>query len=227
MNAVKALGNIVVWVAALFMLQGGYACGGEVTVDSCLTPDEAVFSNQPPDVVPGIQKKLALADVRYYGYDGRVHQGQIVVHEALLSDIRQVFDVILKTRFPVESVLPIAHPLIQRKGPYGLSPDTNNTSGYVWRPIMGARKLSLHALGMAVDINPRQNPYMRGDLILPPQAVYSPSVPGTLTADSPVVQVFKQLGWEWGGEWTEGTVDYMHFQKVPSGWAEWVEEYSR
>ena len=75
------------------------------------------------------------------GYDGRVHQGQIVVHEALLSDIRQVFDVILKTRFPVESVLPIAHPVIQCKGPYGLSPDTNNTSGYVWRPIVWRSKI--------------------------------------------------------------------------------------
>jgi len=47
-----------------------------------------------------VQENLAVLDVRYYGFDGQVHQGQVVVHEALAADIRQGFDVILKTRFP-------------------------------------------------------------------------------------------------------------------------------
>jgi len=223
---VKVRRKIVLYaVLAVFALQVGYACKGGVVVDSHLTRDGAIYSNQPPDVMSCVQENLAVVDVRYYGFDGQVHQGQVVVHEALAADIRQGFDVILKTRFPVESVLPIAHSLIQLKGPYGLSPDTNNTSGYVWRPVVGAQKLSMHALGLAVDINPRQNPYIRGDLILPPKAIYEPSVPGTLTTDSPVVQAFKQLGWEWGGDWTGRCVDYMHFQKIPPGWEKWVGQY--
>lgn len=193
-------------------------------MDSHLTRDEAIYSNQPSNVMSCVQEKLAVVDVRYYGFEGRIHQGQVVIHEALAADICEIFDVILKTRFPVESVLPIAHPLVQLKGPYGLSPDTNNTSGYVWRPIVGSEQLSMHALGLAVDINPRRNPYIRGDLILPPKAIYEPSVPGTLTADSPVVQAFKQLGWEWGGDWIEPQVDYMHFQKIPPGWEKWVRQ---
>ncbi len=203
------------------------ACTEGAVIDSCLTRDEAIYSNQPPDVISCVQEKLAVVDVRYYGFDGQVHQGQVVIHEALVEDIIQVFDIIHRTRFPVESVLPISHDLIQRKGPYGLSPDTNNTSGYAWRPIVDGQRLSMHALGLAVDINPRQNPYTRGDLILPPNASYKPSVPGTLAPDSPVVQAFKKLGWEWGGDWTQGPVDFMHFQKVPLRWDKWVDQYRR
>jgi hypothetical protein len=175
----------------------------------------------------GVQEKLALVDVRYYGFDGRIHQGQIVIHEALAADILQIFDVILQTRFPVESVLPIAHPLIQRKAPFGLSSDTNNTSGYAWRPVTACKQLSMHALGLAVDINPRRNPYISGALVLPPRAIYEPSAPGTLTSDSPVVLAFKQRGWEWGGDWKERRVDYMHFQKIPPGWEQWAGLYRK
>ena len=205
----------------------GYACTTGIVTDSRLTREESVYSNQPPDVMVSVQEKLAVVDVRYYGYDGRIHQGQIVIHEALAGDILQIFDVILQTRFPVESVVPIAHPLIQRKGPFGLSSDTNNTSGYAWRPVTGCKQLSMHALGLAVDINPRQNPYISGSLILPPRAMYDPSAPGTLTSDSPVVRAFKQLGWEWGGDWKERRVDYMHFQKIPPGWEQWSGQYRK
>ena len=196
-----------------------------VQFDSSLPGDDAFLTNQPPDVIVDIQEQLVVVPVRYYGPDGAVHQGQLVVNKALEGDIRQIFETIKRSRFPVESVLPIAHPLIQKKGPYGLSPDTNNTSGYVWRPIVGSRRLSMHALGLAVDINPRKNPYIKGDLVLPPGATYDPANPETLLPNSPVVTAFKKLGWEWGGDWTGEKVDYMHFQKIPPSEKEWVESY--
>lgn len=194
-------------------------------VDSALPGRDAITTHQPPDVRPEIQKHLVVVPVRYYGPDGELHQGQIVVHEALEQDVVEIFTTIRRSRFPLESVLPIAHPLIQQKGPYGLSPDTNNSSGYVWRPIVGDRRLSMHALGLAVDLNPRLNPYIKGDRVLPPGAVYDTTVPGTLLPDSPVVQAFKRLGWEWGGDWTGEKVDYMHFQKIPQGLEAWVAQY--
>jgi len=98
---VKVRRKIVLYaVLAVFALQVGYACKGGVVVDSHLTRDGAIYSNQPPDVMSCVQENLAVLDVRYYGFDGQVHQGQVVVHEALAADIRQGFDVILKTRFP-------------------------------------------------------------------------------------------------------------------------------
>jgi hypothetical protein len=194
-----------------------------VLFDSRLTVRQAVFDNQPPGVAAEVQDTLVLVPVRYYGFDGRLHQGQVVIHRELAQDIRIVFAVIRATRFPVESVIPIAHPLIQEKGDYGLSPDTNNTSAYVWRSTVAENRLSMHTLGLAIDINPRLNPYVRGDLALPPGATYDPAVAGTLTADHPVVLAFRRLGWEWGGHWGgRGKVDFMHFQKTPEPLAAWV-----
>lgn len=186
-----------------------------VIIDSNMPGDDAIYQNQPQDVVASIQEQLVVVPVRYHGPDGTVHQGQLVVHRMLEDDIREVFDVIEKSNFPVESVLPISHPLIQTKGPYGLSPETNNSSGYVWRPRVRSRQLSMHALGLAVDINPRMNPYIKGDFILPPGATYDPSNPQTLLRESPVVKAFKKRGWEWGGDWKGEIIDYMHFQKIP------------
>ncbi|MGE4553753.1 MAG: M15 family metallopeptidase [Desulfovibrionaceae bacterium] len=197
-----------------------------LVVDSDLTRDQAVYANQPPDVDWRVQAQLVVVSVRYWGFDGGLHQGQLVVHRALAADVRAVFEVIEHTHFPIESVLPIAHPLIQAKGPWGLSSDTGNTSAWVWRAITGHDYLSLHALGLAVDINPRLNPYIKGDLVIPAGSVHDPSRPGALTRDGPVVAAFRRLGWEWGGDWTEdgagGRTDWMHFQKIPPELADWV-----
>ncbi len=194
-------------------------------IDSQLSREQAIYSHQPPDVSADIQQQLVVVPVRYYGFDGNLHQGQVVIHHALANDIRNIFETIRISRFPIASALPIAHPRIQKKGPYGLSPDTNNSSGYVWRPIVAGARLSMHALGLAIDINPRQNPYIKGSLIIPPGAAYVPAAPGTLTAESEVVQAFKKAGWEWGGDWTQGSLDYMHFQKLPAKFKNWAARY--
>lgn len=191
-----------------------------------LTQKQAVYENQPPDVDPRVQKHLEVVTVRYVDDHGVDHPGQVVIHTGLADDIREVFRFMHSAGFPVASVLPIAHPEIQKKGPYGISPCTDNTSGYVWRPGVGLGTLSMHGLGMAIDINPHINPYIKGDLVLPPGAVYDPEVPGTFTPTSPVVLLFKKLGWIWGGDWSvrDTVVDYMHFEKIPPGWEDWVEE---
>lgn len=209
-------------LACLWLL---FSCGAMV-VDSDLTRHKAVDTNQPPDAPEDVRQYLTVVDVRYYGFDGQLHQGQVVMHKELAPDIEKVFQVILDTRFPLESALPIAHPLVQLKGPYGLSPDTNNTSGYAWRPIVGSRSVSLHGLGLAIDINPRLNPFVSGETTLPPNAAYDPARPGTLTPDGPVVRAFKELGWRWGGDWAaKGRLDSMHFQKIPPGLEPWVKRY--
>ncbi|MEZ6854805.1 M15 family metallopeptidase [Halodesulfovibrio aestuarii] len=213
--------TIFTTILVFFLLAG---CAPTI-VDSNLQPQQAIYENQPPDVMSDIQKELVTVTVQYYGFDGVRHQGQVVIHKGLEQDIKKIFNVILEKRFPVESVIPIAHPTIQKKGPYGLSSDTNNTSAYVWRPIVKSHKLSLHALGLAIDINPRLNPYIKGNLVLPPNASYNPLKSGTLVSNSPVVQEFKRLGWEWGGDWKQGTMDYMHFQKIDKKTEAWIQTY--
>ena len=88
----------------------------------------------------------------------------------------------------------------------------NNTSAFNYRTIAGTVRLSNHASGRAIDINPRQNPYIKGQVVQPPGAKYEPNAEGTLTEEHPVVRAFLKLGWAWGGHWTT-TQDYQHLEK--------------
>lgn len=188
-------------------------------IDSAMPEREAIGIpgiTLPPDCPRDVLARLVVVPVKHHGLDGRMHQGQIVVDRDLAGDVALVFALMLDMGFRLHSVLPIAHPDIQAKAPYGLTPDTNNSSGFAYRPQAGGDKLSMHARGLAVDLNPRENPYIKGQTVLPPRSAYAPGAPGTLTPDHPVVLKFKELGWEWGGDWTS-LKDYMHFQKVPTG----------
>jgi len=148
-----------------------------------------------------------LVDVLYWGFDGEVHQGQLVVDSRVADDLQLVFMQMYLLEFPLESVIPICE--------FGWDDDEsmrlNNTSAFNYRCVPGTDRLSNHSYGLAIDINPLQNPYYSGDNVSPEGAVFDPSVPGTLYEDHPVVSLFKFLGWRWGGDW--GEPDYQHFDK--------------
>jgi len=181
-------------------------------VDSNITLSEALKKYTPQE----FKTRQRIIDVLYYSFDGRVHKGQIVIEERLVRDIREVFRIILDTRFPVKSVIPVSHSRFYKDGEYnsdGQSMLSNNTSAFNYRVVTGGKKLSMHAYGFAIDINPVQNPYIKGSVVLPAGAIYNPYAPGTLTRNCPVVKSFKRLGWTWGGEW-KSLKDYQHFEKV-------------
>ena len=164
---------------------------------------------------PEIRDRQRLVAVTYVGFDGLVHAGQIVVDRDLVDDIQAVFAVALREKFPIQSVVPISAAKYRKGGAWDddLSMIANNTSGFNYRLVSGGTSLSNHATGRAVDINPVQNPYIRGKAkALPPGSVYRVAERGTLTADHPVTKAFVARGWTWGGNWTT-TVDYQHFEK--------------
>ena len=82
------------------------------------------------------------------------------------------------------------------------------------RATTGGTSYSAHAYGLAIDLNPFQNPYQSGDLVIPERAsAYldrSWLRPGMITADGPVVRAFAGIGWSWGGDW-QSLKDYQHF----------------
>lgn len=79
-----------------------------IVIDSDLTIEEALKQNLERPAPKNILKRQRLLDVLYYGFDGRVHKGQIVVDRDLVNDIKGAFDLILKEKFPIKAVIPSA-----------------------------------------------------------------------------------------------------------------------
>ncbi|MEQ8152878.1 MAG: M15 family peptidase, partial [Smithellaceae bacterium] len=75
-----------------------------VIIDSALSFGDAVAGTIAPDE---IIDTLAFLDVFYYSFDGKKHQGQIVVNRELEDDVGEIFALIEKLKFPVGSVIPI------------------------------------------------------------------------------------------------------------------------
>ncbi len=181
-------------------------------VDSNITLSEGLRKYAPPE----FKRRQRLVEVLYYSFDGKIHKGQLIIDERLVRDIQEVFRVALKTKFPIKSVIPVSHKKFYKDGVWngeGQSMLLNNTSAFNYRCAAGSKKLSMHAYGFAIDINPVQNPYIKGKVVLPPGAVYDIRKSGTLAYNSPVVKTFIRLGWTWGGNW-KSLKDYQHFEKV-------------
>ncbi|MDX6445283.1 MAG: peptidoglycan LD-endopeptidase CwlK [Blastocatellia bacterium] len=182
-------------------------------VDSRMTEREA-FEGLDSKCPADIRKRQKVVKLKYYSSDGKIHQGQLVIDAELKNDIKKVFALALKERFPIYSVIPISDKRFRKDGRWDdeLSMEANNTSAFNYREITGGGRVSNHAYGRAIDINTFLNPYIKGDIVLPHGAKYDPSIAGTFTADNLIVRAFLGLGWDWGGNWTSPK-DYQHFEK--------------
>jgi len=179
-------------------------------IDSDFASLREAVANSPVPIPRNIYRTLALITVFYVSYDGKIHQGQLVVHRNLKDEIQEIFRKLLFLRFPIEKVIPIT----KYGWDDGKSMADNNSSAFNYRVIeRRPEDLSHHAYAWALDLNPRDNPFVDEEgIILPEGAVYDHLVPGTITSDGPVVQLFLERGWVWGGYW-KSIKDYQHFQK--------------
>lgn len=171
-----------------------------------MTLGEAVNHPECPEE---IKNTLRLVNVKYLSFDSLVHEGQIVVHQDLVKDVEDLFELMLKEKFPLQEVSPI----VKYSWDDEASMSANNSSGFNYRKIAGQDKMSLHSLGRAIDINPQINPWVKGEAKQPANGSYNIEVSGTLFAGHTVVEFMKERGWEWGGGW-ENYQDYQHFQKA-------------
>ncbi len=155
-------------------------------------------------------KDLRYVTLGYWGFDGRPHTGELVVNASVTDDVVTVFRRLFAARFPIEEMrLPTTADL--DAPPTG---DGNNTAALVCRATRGATSWSAHAYGLAIDVNPFQNPYHKGDLVLPELAsAYLDRGwvrPGMITSGGVVVRAFHSVGWTWGGDFSS-LKDFMHF----------------
>lgn len=154
-------------------------------------------------------KDLRLVTVTHWGFDGRPHQGELVVHADHAEGIRDVFAALFEAGFPIEQVRLVD----EFAADDDRSMAANNTSGFNCRRARGSGRWSEHAYGRAIDINPVQNPYLTpSGAVLPPAGraflERAGTTQGLITARGPVVAAFTSIGWRWGGAWPNP--DYQH-----------------
>lgn len=161
---------------------------------------------------------LDTLQVLHIDFQGSPRQGIIVCNKAISADLREIFGALYEAKYPIERIRPISE--------YGdddeRSMQANNTSCYCYRPIEGSNKLSNHARGLAIDINPLYNPCVRrkkdGTLLVQP-ATGKPYVDRSrtfkykITKQDLCYRLFTQHGFTWGGSW-RSLKDYQHFEKV-------------
>ena len=174
-----------------------------VDVTYC-TLEEAIWGTKAPREICA---ELELVEVRHYDFDKQVHRGQLVVHRELAGGLRKIFEALVNARFPIERMIPIVH----YEWDDARSMAANNTSAFNYRFVPGTDRLSHHARGRALDLNPFLNPCVNGTVVEPRGASYNPDRLGSIVRDGPVVQLFRMYGWQWGGVWNDPT-DYHHFE---------------
>lgn len=155
-----------------------------------------------------IINQLTLIDVEYYSFDEKLHKGQLVINKKVEKDIVEIFKLIKDLKFPVGKVIPV----VKYKWDDEASMNDNNTVAFNYRKVKGSKVLSLHSYGLAIDINPLQNPHIKGKTIQPSSGKYDTKSKGTILRDSKLVNEFVKRGWQWGGRW-RSSKDYQHFEK--------------
>lgn len=176
-----------------------------------------VVSPPPADVIarstwapgcPAGVDDLSWVRLTFRGFDGARHTGELLVNKSVSDDMVTAFRALWEQRFPLEEMR------VTRKDELDAPPtgDGNNTSAFVCRVAVGTTRYSEHAYGLAVDVNLFQNPYVKGDLVLPELASSYLDRdwvrPGMLTPAA--IDAFARVGWEWGGNW-RSLKDLHHF----------------
>jgi hypothetical protein len=158
--------------------------------------------------------RLKLVRFDYFGFDGNIHHdGEVMVMDAAAENVLNVFKMLVEIEFPVAK----ARLLNAYDGNDDASMADNNTSAFNDRRITGGDDISLHAYGLALDINPIQNPYVNikaGELEFspPPGIGYVDRLNRRPGMAESVIGIFANNGFMiWGGDWSN-PVDYQHFQ---------------
>ena len=113
--------------------------------------------------------RLRLIKFSYYDFENTSHNdGQIVVMDAVSENVARIFDALFSFHFPLHKAITMDH----YDGNDEASMAENNTSGFNVRNLIGTKRLSIYSFGLAIDVNPVQNPYLRARLsnvVSPPE----------------------------------------------------------
>lgn len=173
---------------------------------------------------------LRYLKVLHYNFDHEIQVGELVVNKAIATDCENIFRELFENEYEIQSLYRIDR-YYQKRGnteeadreaaDYN-SINNNNSSAFHYRKVDDTDVLSAHAYGLALDINPMQNPrmvrnadgtYSNKYLNMQDYSDRSKQNPHMIKKDDICYRIFTEHGFLWGGEW-DGILDYQHFEKV-------------
>ena len=178
---------------------------------------------------------ISIEDLRYlkvlhYNFQHQIQVGELVVNQAIAQDCIGIFRELYDKQYEIHSMYladRYFHGTQQDNVTDGEAADynsinNNNTSAFNYRKVAGTEVLSPHAYGLAIDINPLQNPSMAPDadgkltnkyLDLEDYSDRTQVKDHMIVKGDVCYETFIKFGFLWGGEWN-GAADYQHFEKI-------------
>jgi len=164
------------------------------------------------------RSQLRYVRVLHRNVKGQTQLGEIVCNQAIAPDLVDIFRKLYEAGYKIERMVLID----EYDGDDERSMAANNTSSFNFRVVSGTTKLSKHAQGLAIDINPLYNPYihLNNGKVEPANgkpyatnrtASRKTPVPFIDTSDL-CYKLFLQHGFRWGGAWRT-VKDYQHFER--------------
>ncbi len=169
---------------------------------------------------------VPLSSLRYvkllhYNFDGNIQVGELIINQDILQDVLEIFTELFQAKYQIQSMYLVDNYWTGDPDTTDTaSIDVNNTSAFCYREITGGGRLSNHAYGRAIDLNPQQNPYVSystgtakwyhsnaDDYI-----ARDTGLPHVITHDDLAYRLFTERGFQWGGDWNNPK-DYQHFDK--------------
>lgn len=228
-------------IGLIFILSFTSACGSEeVLLDDGLDNINAIFEEVEPtneveekifaygpipdhivERIMGVSyvenehitiEDLAYIQISHWGFDEEVHIGELIVNAHVAEEVVEIFRELFAAKYPIEKMK-----LIDEYGADdNLSMMDNNSSAFCYREVAGSKgKLSKHSYGLAIDINPVQNPYIKENIILPSigeEYLHREEFrTGMIVEGDICYDAFTSRGWTWGGNWNT-LKDYQHFE---------------
>ena len=209
------------WGVLIIMLLA-FSSAPAQTPDTCFTASpipDSIFARMQgksyKEGCPVSRKDLRYLRLSHRDAEGKTRVGEMVCNKAIAKDIIDIFRELWKAGYRIERM-----ELIDRyDGDDKRSMEANNTSCFNYRTIAGSTTISKHGRGMAIDINPLYNPYVKGNKVEPKEGrkwafrrAQRKDIPYKIDRSDLCYKLVQKHGFRWGGNWRYSK-DYQQFER--------------
>lgn len=213
-----------VWSAGTVVSESAVAAAG---LDRCFVSEpisDAVFARMKGRSWPAgctlERSQLRYLKLLHRNANGQPQMGEMVVNASIAAKVVNIFRQLYRQGYRIERMVLIDD--------YGADDEkamrANNTSCFNFRFMTGSRRrISKHGMGLAIDINPLYNPYVKrmadGSYRVQPSTgrKYAfnrqkrTDIPYKIDRTDLAYRLFRDAGFRWGGAW-RSVKDYQHFE---------------